>query len=348
MACITIVDNKQGWDELVASFEHSDFYHTYEYHQIAKGESDHPILIKYSEDDKLIALPLLLREIEGHPYWDATSVYGYPGPLTKNVDALFNNALFNRMLQELFTERNIISIFSRLNPFIPYQEIALKNIGSISFKGRIVNIDLTKDLDRQKKGYNRRLKSYINHCRNQCTIKLATTKAEILTFIDLYYENMHRVQASKGYFFSKKYFFDLINAKDFKTETLLAVHNDTGKIISAAIFVKKNNIVHYHLSGSSGDYLHLNALKMLIDEMGIRATQENYRYYNLGGGVSGNEDSLFHFKSGFSKDHKDFKLWKYIVNKNVYQALSNEKQQKEYILLDQNNNDFFPYYRQGK
>src|SRR5690606_553018 len=227
MAYITIVDNKQEWDELVAYFEHSDFYHTYEYHQIAKGESDRPILIKYSEDDKLIALPLLLRKIEGHPYWDATSVYGYPGPLTKNVNTQFNNGPFNRLLQELFRERKIISVFSRLNPFIPHQEIVLKNIGDISFKGRIVNIDLTKELECQKKDYNRRLKSYINQSRSHCTVKLATTKADILTFIDLYYENMHRVQATKGYFFSKDYFFDLCNAKDFKTETLLAIHNDT-------------------------------------------------------------------------------------------------------------------------
>src|SRR5690606_22735599 len=155
------------------------------------------------------------------------------------------------------------------------------------------------------------------------------TKAEILRFIELYYENMHRVNATKGYFFSKDYFFNLINSKDFKTETLLAIHTETQKIISAAMFVKKNNIVQYHLSGSSEEYLHLNALKMLIDEMRVRATQENYEYYNLGGGVSGNEDSLFHFKSCFSNDYKDFKIWKYIVNQTAYQELSYRKKQKE-------------------
>lgn len=347
MAGITIIDKKQDWDALVASFEYSDFYHTYEYHHIAKEESDYPILIEYVEDDKIIALPLLLRQIDGYPYRDATSVYGYPGPLTKNIDTQFNNATFNRLLQELFLERNIVSVFSRLNPFIPYQDIALKNIGNISFKGRIVNIDLTKDLENQKKDYNRRLKTYINQCRNHCTIKLATTKAEILTFIELYYENMHRVNATQGYFFNKQYFFDLINSKDFKTEILLAIHQETNKIISAAMFVKKNNIVQYHLSGSSEEYLHLNAIKMLIDEMRIRVTAENYQYYNLGGGVSSSEDSLFHFKSCFSKDFKEFKLWKYIVNETIYQELSKQKKQRKYTLFERNSNNFFPCYRQG-
>lgn len=347
MACITIVDNKYEWDALVASFEHSDFYHTYEYHQIAKDESDLPILIKYVERDIIIVLPLLLRQIDGSPFTDATSVYGYPGPLTKNLDAQFDNASFSHLLQKLFLKENIVSVFSRLNPFIPYQDVALRNIGNISFKGRIVNIDLTKDLEIQKKDYNRRLKTYINQCRNHCTIKFADTKAEILRFIELYYENMHRVNATKGYFFSKDYFFNLINSKDFKTETLLAIHTETQKIISAAMFVKKNNIVQYHLSGSSEEYLHLNALKMLIDEMRVRATQENYEYYNLGGGVSGNEDSLFHFKSCFSNDYKDFKIWKYIVNQTAYQELSYRKKQKEYALFGRDDNNFFPSYRQG-
>jgi hypothetical protein len=331
---------------LVDSFEYSDFYHTYEYHQIAKGEFDHPILVKYVENDKIIVLPLLLRHIDGHPYKDATSVYGYPGPLTKNLDAQYNNALFSQSLQELFQDKNIISVFSRLNPFIPHQEIALNNIGEISFKGRIVNIDVTQDLENQKKDYNRRLKTYINQCRNHCTIKLADTEAEILAFIELYYENMHRVNATQGYFFNKKYFFDLINGKDFKTEILLAIHTETRKIISAAMFVKKNNIVQYHLSGSSEDYLHLNAIKMLIDEMRIRATEENYQYYNLGGGVSSSEDSLFRFKACFSKDFKEFKLWKYIVNDQVYQELSFQKKRKDYDLIEHNTNNFFPYYRQ--
>ena len=76
---IGVIDSQQEWDALLACFEHSDFYHTYGYHRIAKDKSDHPILIKYSEDDKIIALPLLLRQIEGTPYMDAISG-DIPGP----------------------------------------------------------------------------------------------------------------------------------------------------------------------------------------------------------------------------------------------------------------------------
>ena len=348
MSNFIIIDKKQEWDQLINSFDHSDFYHTYEYHLISKNDTDSPYLIKYSEGDKIIALPLLLREIEGSQYKDVTSVYGYSGPLTKNIGADFNNDNFKLQLQKFFYGNNIISVFSRLNPFIPFQDIVLKNIGTISFKGRIVNIDLTKDLESQKKDYNKRLKTYINHSRKNCSIKRATTNDEILEFIDIYYENMRRVNAAKDYFFPKDYFFDLINCKDFETEILLSIDNISQEIIAGAMFMKKNNIVQYHLSGVRSDHLHFNCMKLLIDEMRIISTKENYQYFNLGGGVGSKDDSLLHFKSSFSKDFKEFKLWKYIVNEFVYKELTNKNQKRECvtcITFENNSNDFFPCYR---
>ena len=345
MPHISIVEKKGEWDDLVASFEHSDFYHTYDYHIITKNNNDRPILIKYIEEDKTIALPLLIREIPGSSFKDATSVYGYAGPLTKNLGVTYDNLHFRTLLQNFFLKINIVAIFSRLNPFIPLQSTVLENLGNISIAGKIVNIDLTQDLETQKKCYNRRLKSYINKSRNHYTAKSATTDSEIIAFIDLYYENMSRVNATKGYFFSRDYFFNLFNCSDFKTEVLIAEDNKSKRIIAGAMFIKKNNIVQYHLSGASEDFLHLNPIKMLIDEMRIKATKENFKYLNLGGGLGSSEDSLFRFKSGFSKNFKEFKLWKYIVNDSVYTELTIRNQQGLHSSNNDNINAYFPAYR---
>jgi hypothetical protein len=345
MSQIVIVETKVEWDALVASFGHSDFYHTFDYHNISKNDDDQPVLIKYTDEDRTIVLPLLLRDIPTSSFRDATSVYGYSGPLTKNIDFQFDNSDFKNQLRSLFHEMKIIAVFSRLNPFIPLQSTVLDNLGRIDFCGKIVNIDLTKDLKTQKKCYNRRLKSYINKSRTQYTAKSATTDSDIMAFIDLYYENMSRVNAAKSYFFSREYFFELLKCTDFESEVLIAEHNVSKKIIAGAMFIKKNNIVQYHLSGASEDFLHLNPIKMLIDEMRIKATKENYRYLNLGGGVGSSEDSLFQFKSGFSKDFKEFKLWKYIVNDSVYRDLSIQNQAKSLTHNTDNHNSFFPAYR---
>lgn len=342
---IELIENKKEWVAVIESACESDFYQTYDYHSSSKNKNEHPILIKYQDEHASIALPLLIRKIEGTPYRDATSVYGYSGPFTSNLSPGYDNSIFARELSELFLDNGIISVFSRLNPFIPHQKEVLRGLGSTSSPGNVVYIDLKKDPEGQRAAYNKRLKTYINKSRRLYTIKKATERAEILQFIALYYENMKRVQAREHYFFKEAYFFDLLASKDFKAEILLAIDNQSGAIIGGGLFLKHKRIVQYHLSGAREEYLKLNPIKFLIDEMRERATKEGYYYFNLGGGVGNKEDSLFHFKSGFSRDSRPFELWKYVVNEDVYQDLVHEKKN-----INGANNmvecgEFFPIYR---
>ncbi len=343
---IKIIEIKEDWCPLIASSKNSDFYHTYDYHYLSKKKDESPILIAYSENDKAISLPLLLRKIEGTPYFDATSVYGYSGPTTKNISTDFDNSVFKEELNKIFQELKIISVFSRLNPFIEYQDTVLKGLGDLAFSGKVINIDLTRDLDTQKSAYDKRLRTYINKSRRQCGLRLAESPEDLDIFIDMYYENMRRVNANKSYFFNKDYFLNLFNAKDFVTEILLATHNESKKVIGGAMFIKKNKIVQYHLSGVKEEFLALDAIKLIIDEMRIRATQEGYKYFNLGGGVGNKKDLLFHFKSKFSKDYKDFRLWRYVANQKVYDDLVDSELGKERSSLRYKAyTQYFPFYR---
>ncbi len=270
---IEIIKDKNKWDACLNSIDKCDFYHGYDYHQIAKSGEEKPVLIKYVQEDSTIALPLLIRKIAGTPYKDATSVYGYAGPVYHNITANFNNEQYKKELAHIFSENNIISVFSRLNPFIPCQEICLKTIGEISVVARVVNIDLTKTPEEQRKTYRNRLKTHINKSRRHCTIRKVTTKEDVIVFIELYYENMRRVNAKKNYFFNEDYFFKLLHSTNFKTEILLAVHDETKEVIAGAMFIKKGDIVQYHLSGAEEDELNLYPIKLLIDEMRILATR---------------------------------------------------------------------------
>ena len=342
---IDIIREKKIWDGLVEKCDFADFYHSYDYHHASKAKGEEPVLIRYEEDDKTIILPLLFRDIEYSPYKDATSVYGYPGPITKNITSDFDHRLFQKELHRFLQDRNIVSVFSRLNAFIPHQENCLRNLGQIEVLGRVVYIDLTNALDGQWSAYHKRLRTYINKSRKIYTVKKAEELADIESFIELYYENMRRVNANMAYFFERKYFLDLIGSTDFETEVLLALDNETGKVAGGALFTKKNSIVQYHLSGTSERYLDLNPIKLLIDEMRIRGTRSNYSYLNLGGGLGGKEDSLFYFKSGFSKNSTPFKVWKYTVNQNVYDHLVLQRSDIRYC---EGSLPFFPRYRIDK
>lgn len=333
-----IIRDKNKWDELLTEVDHYDIYHTYDYHHITKNELDDPILVKYTEDQKTIAIPFLLRKIADTSYQDLTSVYGYPGPISKNIDQHYDNTNFISEFNSYLSAQNIVSIFSRLNPFISNQDICIKKFGQISTLSKVVNIDLTIPLESQIQGYHKRLRTHVNKARRLCNIKFAETREEVLAYIDLYYKNMERVNAKKYYFFKEKYFFDLLNSSDFNTRLLLATDKESNKILGGAIFITTNNIVQYHLSGTDEDKLEYYPIKLLIDEMRIIASQENSIFFNLGGGVGNKEDSLFHFKSGFSKDFKDFNLWKVIVNQEIYDQLTLERS-------TESESNYFPLYR---
>ncbi len=345
---ITLIENKQEWCSVIESIKDADFYHTYDYHHLAKSSLEKPYLIKYEEAGHIIALPLLIRNIEGTPYKDATSVYGYPGPITNGLCSTFDNKEFEAQLKKLFHINRIVSVFSRLNPFVPYQELVLNNLGTIKVQGKIVNIDLTSDLEYQFSHYQKRLKTYINKFRRECTVHYAETEEQVDVFMEMYYENMCRVKAAKNYFFSKDYFHSLLKSRSFESDILLASHKETKEVMGGAMFIKKNRIIQYHLAGTRNKFQSLNPLKLLLDEMRIIGSREGYNHFNLGGGVGNTEDSLFQFKSSFSHEFKPFKLWRYIVNQEVYDELVQLKQVGRCQNMVKNCGDFFPCYRCDK
>ncbi len=335
------ITSKKEWDEALSLFDKYDCYHTYDYNYFSKLESEQPALILFESEDAYIALPLLVRSIPNSEYLDATCVWGYGGPISTNIDDSFDLTAFEKELNQVFEDKNIISVFSRLNPFIENQELILNKIGEIQEVGVVVNIDLTKELDIQRTQYSKTTKRYVNKYGKQCTIKYSKKKEDVLLFVDLFHENMDRVKAKEHYYFTPEYFFGLIESKDFETDVLIAVENESNKIISAAMMVKTKGIIQYHMSGTLNDYTKMTPVRLLIDKTRIQGTEDGYTYFNLGGGLGGKENPLLQFKSSFSKDFKTFKVWKYIVNEEVYGQLCNANTK----LQSAKDVDFFPKYR---
>lgn len=335
---IKIIRSKKEWDAFLDSVDYYDFYHTYDYHEISVKPNEECILITYVENDIVIGLPFIKRQIPDSEFKDLTSVYGYAGPVSKNLNELFDSSNFAIAFNACLEDQNIVSVFSRLNPFIDFQHHILKDTGKIEHVGQIVNIDLTLPIDIQRQNYQRRIKGQINKARRLCTVRKATTKEDILEFIKIYYENMDRVQARSSYYFEQDYFFKFLDSNSLKLDILLATLNETDEIIAGVMFVKTNNIVQYHLSGSKEEYLDIAPVKLLIDEMRIDASQEGgYDYFNLGGGYGSQNDSLLRFKLSFSKQLHDFCVWKHVINQEQYDYLSNSKETKH--------PDYFPSYR---
>lgn len=328
------ITKKNDWNTILGQIENYDFYHTFDYHNISTSNKETPILLTYQKDHTIIALPLVLRPIEGTTYFDLTSVYGYAGPIcninVETYDFTDFKIAFNTYLQS----RNIVSVFSRLHPYLQ-QEKVIENLGETLSLGDVVNIDVSLPIEQSRMAYGKSNKNQVNKLRKQCAVIKAETKEDILEFVDIYYENMKRLDADEYYFFSKEYFLNFMEISDFDTDILLVKHLDSNTYIAGSMFVKTKNIVQYHLSGTRTEHLRLKPSKLFLDEMRLQATEQGYKVFNLGGGLGSEQDSLFEFKASFSKDFRTFNIWKYIVNQAAYDNLSKDK--------DETN--FFPKYR---
>ncbi|MDM1521203.1 GNAT family N-acetyltransferase [Myroides odoratimimus] len=326
------------WKDFIKRSNSKDFHHSAFYHSIDNCNSSR--LFVFEKDNYFIALPIVVRGIEGSDFYDFTSVYGYSGPITNMeiVDDKFLNN-FKESFVNYCKKENIICGFSRLNPLILNQKTIMSNIGSVIDLNKTVFIDLKESLEEQRKNFRKSLKSELNQLRRKdYVVYEAITKEDIDIFISIYYETMNRVEADKYYYFSSEYFYNFLDNTDFDSKLLL-IKKD-GEVAAGAIFTFTGEIVQYHLAGTKDKFIKDTPMKLVLDEARILSTSLGYKYLHLGGGVGGHDDdSLFKFKSGFSKNFAQFSIWKSIFNQEVYKELVKNKG------LENSDSSYFPLYR---
>ncbi|RIV74400.1 GNAT family N-acetyltransferase [Flagellimonas aequoris] len=336
---LKVVTKKKEWDHVVDSFDKSDFYHSYDYHQACLKEKEAAKLLVYKASGATIALPLLVRPINGSGYFDAASVYGYAGPLVSQLNEDFNFVEWKTRMLSYFTENKIVSVFSSINPFVEHQMELLSIFGEIEKLGDIVFFDLERP-QTHFKDYSKTTKRYIKRNENLFDIREGKSEEDARKFIKIYYRSMDRIQADSQYYFNLEYFMDLLNSKSCDAYFVFAT-KDNGKEISAAFIVRTNQIIQYHLSGTLDKYRHLSPVRTIIDHVRKKGIAENSKFFNLGGGVGSKNDTLFEFKASFSKNRTPFKVWKFIANSEVYHQLCREYPP----IQDLDKPNYFPKYR---
>src|SRR5680860_207403 len=178
------------WTAILRYVDSHDFYHTFDYHKLCESSGDRSVLLVYRESSALIAVPLVIRAIPGTDLRDATSVYGYPGPLSSGIPTGFDSSRFRSELTGYFHDRCIVSVFSRLNPYIKGQRHILDGIGDLNIAGQVVGIDLGMSALQQRERFSRSLKTQLNRARRETLVREGTGREDIAKFCDIYRESM--------------------------------------------------------------------------------------------------------------------------------------------------------------
>lgn len=340
------ITEKDNWRKHLLEFSEVDFYHTYNYHELACVRNEgYPVLLLMEQKGYKVIFPLLLRSLENlensfSKFYDATSVYGYGGPLisVKNFPLEILQK-FQEELKEYLIKKKVIAAFSRLHPLLNQKDL-LEGIGEIQDLNKTVAIDLTIPADKQRAKYRKSNKSEINQLRKRgYSIKTADSQSEIEAFVSIYRETMNRVNAQAYYYFDSAYFHQFLASTDFKPVLLLAYKD--GEILAGAIFTITNHIMQYHLAGTTEKAIQDAPMKLIIDEARLLGNSLNLSTLHLGGGVGGKDDDpLFRFKSGFSDKFLTYSIWKYIADQKKYDELIALESKKRKL-----KENYFPAYR---
>ena len=340
---------EQEWKGVLAQVAQHDFYHLAAYHRLAEERGEGTAhLFAHQDGDYTIALPLLLRPVEaagGEAWCDATSVYGYAGPLASHAGMPASVVrCFQDALRDALAERRVVAVFSRLHPLIR-QTRMIEGLGDCQPEGATVSIDLTLPREVQRAQYRSSVKTRINKLRRAGLVCLRDSEKRHLTeFTRIYHQTMRRVNAHSSYFFEPEYFTRLASGLGPALELFVVTFN--GAVIAGGLFTICDGIVQYHLGGTCDDFLHLGPMPLIIDTVRLWANEEGARVFHLGGGVGSRDDSLFHFKAGFSDQRHTFPTWRWVVEPDACRELCdrtarrNVEQGSEWASAD-----YFPQYR---
>ncbi len=343
------------WQDLLDTIPH-DFYHLPGYLGLEAVRHDAvPEAIIIKDDGKVFFLPYLIRDCsyilncESERIYDVVSPYGYPGIL---VNQAGQNPDFIKKCLNLtykhWNEKNICSAFIRLHPILnSYIDSSLFDRDKFIFcnQGNVVTCDLTKDLQDIWKQIRASHRTKINKLtRAEFVVKIGTVDEYLDVFVDIYRETMDRVNAADAYYFTQAYFETL--AQTLGDRIKICIVEIDGEVAATSLITELNGIVQYYLGGTKTNFLRQSPATIMFRYIIEWAKKRNNILLNLGGGLGGNHDSLYHFKAGFSDESHAFSTIKTIVDREKYSLLvaaRSESLGRSSTELE--STSFFPAYR---
>ncbi|MHB1046998.1 MAG: GNAT family N-acetyltransferase [Thermoanaerobaculia bacterium] len=318
------------WRRALAECGGYDFYHLPEYHALAEARGEgRAKLFVYEAATGLVALPLLIREIgdidgyaeAGAGWRDATSVYGYAGPAT-SVPASHEQDLrpAREALAQRLSEERIVSVFQRLHPLLE-QEHVIAGLGDHGVAGRTVSLDLQVSAEEARRGYRKSHRYEIERARREGLACSVDEEGRYLEkFVESYRDSMVSRGAAAYYHFDPEYFRTLLASPALGMTLLVATSGE--RLAAGALFSRCGRVVQYHLACTVEEFSRLAPMKLLVDYAREWGAAGGAEVLHLGGGLGGVSDSLYRFKLGFGGREHEFRLWKWILNEDIYRQLT--------------------------
>jgi len=301
-------------------------------------------LVQWSTGGLLV--PYLVREVSGAPgVQDVCSPYGYPGALFYGQGDEETKRLSVTYLLRALRELGYCSLFLRLHPILRDSGASFP-ADVVHVTGETVIADLSKPLDElwhDVRKSNRHQAARL--AKEGFDARFERPEAALEDFYAIYLETMDRVGATSEYYSFDFEYLTKLAALLGQGVTICTVRRGQA-VMSAKLFTEASGIVQNFLGGTHTFALHSQPSVLEMTEAIRHYKSAGASVLNLGGGLGGQHDSLFHFKAGFSSETREFKTVRVILDEVRYSELATDRARHFGLdLAELTMTKYFPLYR---
>lgn len=333
----TLTTTDPDWKSYLSGARH-DIFHIPEYlraEDAFRGTTTQLLVVE--EGDSALLVPLVFSSLPGG-LRDASSPFRHAGPLfTTSSTRQWRGEAVSAALRHL-RDAGVVSLFLRAHPLFGLDEFAA--VGTIVEHGPTFVIPLDRSLDEIKGGMRQ------NHRRNMRKAERAGHVAELDSgwehldeFHWIYTKTMDRLEARPDYRFTREYFESLRD--DVGDLSSLWVLRMDGELAGAHAVTECNGTVQYLLGATHPDFYQKVPQVAIFDAVLQWAHARGNTDYFLGGGL---QESLLHFKAGFTRTQRPAATGRIVVNHAEYDRLCSAWESTNGPFAE-GEDSFFPGYR---
>jgi hypothetical protein len=307
--------------------------------------------------DGQMLYPYIKRPIPGElglsERWDIISPYGYAGIWGRPDCDDSDWSAFRTALRTALPERGVVAEFLRLGEIVPGRGQLLKADPHLTAQrlSETIAVDLSRGYHAYFDGSEGRSRTAIRKAlRTGYQAKIRPAELRDLTeggdFRTLYDATMRRLGAKGSYLMEDMYYRTLHSSQGERLQ-LCEVTSVGGQVEAAALFMRHDPWLHYHLAGSRLEAARNGANNLLIDTAVRFGVEQGIASLHLGGGVSAN-DGLFRFKAGFGGRRLAYWIARNVLSSDDYETLVTARAKN--LDVDPKTlkeTGFFPAYRAG-
>lgn len=310
------------WDDAVAAVGVDDPYLRLGWHRASvhlEPPGAVPVLLRFTQAQGTVLLPLLLRRLPDDSGWDATSAYGYGGPV---ADGDVDLSAFGDALDAWARAHDVVATFLRFHPLLANARLAPPRATLLEL-GATVAWDVAEGRELLPAMHTHHRRAARKADRAGLELQVTSGATDLAGFRALYDETMRRQDAAPFYFFADAYWDALV--EDGGGELVLVDGLLDGELVASLLCVARGEALHYHLGASADAARAIGASNRCFLAAAEWAQEAGLATFHLGGGVGGGVDSpLFTFKHRYdpASEPRPFHVAKLVHDHDRYRALA--------------------------